>query len=126
SRYGISPKEEVLRNAAPAKLYANAILYDKGATISDNGALILQSGEKTGRSPKDKRIIERPQSKEDIWWGDINIKMDGRTFDINLQRAIDYFNTRTRIYVVDGYAGWDPTHQIKVRVICTRPYHALF
>ena len=58
--------------------------------------------------------------------GDINIPMDAATFRINRQRAIDYFNTRTRIYVVDGFAGWDPTHQIKIRVICTRPYHALF
>lgn len=124
-KYGISPKI-VIRNASPAKLYANAVSYDKGAAISDQGALILQSGSKTGRSPKDKRIIEHPDSKNDIWWGDVNIKMDEHTFDINLQRAIDYFNTRTRIYVVDGYAGWDKTHQIKVRVICTRPYHALF
>jgi phosphoenolpyruvate carboxykinase (ATP) len=124
-KYGISPKK-VIRNASPAKLYANAISYDRGAAISDQGALILQSGSKTGRSPKDKRIIEHPDSQNDIWWGDVNIKMDEHTFDINLQRAIDYFNTRTRIYVVDGYAGWDKSHQIKVRVICTRPYHALF
>lgn len=123
--YGITPKI-VIRNASPAKLYANAVSFDRGAAISDQGALILQSGSKTGRSPKDKRIIEHPDSKDDIWWGDINIKMDEHTFDINLQRAVDYFNTRTRIYVVDGYAGWDKTHQIKVRVICTRPYHALF
>ncbi len=124
-QYGISPKI-VIRNASPAKLYENAISFDKGAAISDQGALILQSGTKTGRSPKDKRIIEHPDSEDNIWWGDINIKMDNHTFDINLQRAIDYFNTRTRIYVVDGYAGWDKKHQIKVRVICTRPYHALF
>ncbi|MFT6203850.1 MAG: phosphoenolpyruvate carboxykinase (ATP) [Spirosomataceae bacterium] len=124
-KYGISPKK-VIRNASPAKLYANAISYDRGAAISDQGALILQSGSKTGRSPKDKRIIEHPDSKDDIWWGDVNIRMDEHTFDINLQRAVDYFNTRTRIYVVDGYAGWDKSHQIKVRVICTRPYHALF
>ncbi len=124
-KYGISPKI-VIRNASPAKLYANALSFDRGAAISDQGALILQSGSKTGRSPKDKRIIEHADSKHDIWWGDVNIKMDEHTFDINLQRAIDYFNTRTRIYVVDGYAGWDKTHQIKVRVICTRPYHALF
>ena len=125
TKYGINPIK-VIRNTSPADLYAKAIKFDKGATISDKGALILQSGSKTGRSPKDKRIIERPESKGDIWWGDINIKMDEHTFDINLQRAIDYFNTRTRIYVVDGYAGWDKDHQIKIRVICTRPYHALF
>jgi phosphoenolpyruvate carboxykinase (ATP) len=124
-KYQIQPKE-IIRNAAPAQLYELAIRYDKDAAISNTGALILQSGAKTGRSPKDKRIIERPESVNDIWWGKVNIKMDENTFNINRQRAIDYFNTRTRIYVMDGFAGWDEKHRIKVRVICTRPYHALF
>ncbi len=122
---GISPKK-LFRNLSTAQLYAQALRYDAGAVISDKGALVLMSGEKTGRSPHDKRIVQNKDSEDDIWWGDINIPMDERTFYINRQRAIDYFNTRTRIYVVDGYAGWDPAHQIKIRVICTRPYHALF
>jgi phosphoenolpyruvate carboxykinase (ATP) len=40
--------------------------------------------------------------------------------------AIDYINHKNRCIVVDGYAGWDPQHQIKVRTFCTRTYHALF
>jgi phosphoenolpyruvate carboxykinase (ATP) len=124
-QYGIKPKE-IIRNASPSALYSLAIKFENEAEITNTGALSLKSGTKTGRSPKDKRIIERPESVDDIWWGKVNIKMDEHTFDINKQRAIDYFNTRTRIYVVDGFAGWDPAYQIKVRVICTRPYHALF
>jgi phosphoenolpyruvate carboxykinase (ATP) len=45
---------------------------------------------------------------------------------INRERAIDYLNTRSRIYVFDGYAGWDPRYRIKVRVVCARAYHCLF
>lgn len=45
---------------------------------------------------------------------------------INRERAVDYLNTRNRIYVVDGFAGWDKKYQIKVRVVCARAYHALF
>ena len=45
---------------------------------------------------------------------------------INRERAIDYLNTRNRIYVVDGYAGWDERYRIRVRVVCARAYHALF
>ena len=41
-------------------------------------------------------------------------------------RAIDYLNTRERLYVIDGYAGWDTTYQLKIRVVCARAYHALF
>ncbi len=115
----------ILRNPSPAKLYEEAIQYDRGV-ITSTGALLSGSGSKTGRSPKDKRIVEDPTSKDDIWWGDVNIPMSDQTFVINRQRALDYLNIRPRIYVVDGYAGWDPKYRLKVRVICARPYHALF
>lgn len=45
---------------------------------------------------------------------------------INRERAIDYLNTRKRIYVVDGFAGWDERYRVRVRVVCARAYHALF
>jgi len=48
------------------------------------------------------------------------------TFEINRERAIDYLNTRENVYVFDGFAGWDPKYRIKVRVIASRAYHALF
>ncbi|HEX4131172.1 MAG TPA: phosphoenolpyruvate carboxykinase (ATP) [Pirellulales bacterium] len=115
----------ILRNATPARLYEEAVQFDRGV-ITSTGALLSMSGSKTGRSPKDKRIVEHPESKADIWWGDVNIPMSEQTFIINRQRALDYLNIRPRIYVVDGYAGWDPQHRLKVRVICARPYHALF
>ncbi|HAA15013.1 MAG TPA: phosphoenolpyruvate carboxykinase (ATP) [Cytophagales bacterium] len=125
SHYGITDRI-IIRNPSPSALYSYAIKYEESAEITNVGALSLKSGEKTGRSPKDKRIIEHESSVNDVWWGDINIKMDDHTFVINKQRAIDYFNTRTRVYVIDGYAGWDPDTQLKIRVICTRAYHALF
>lgn len=116
----------IVRNAMPAQLYHEALAHEVDAAIADSGALMVRSGEKTGRSPKDKRIVEHPDSKDDIWWGSVNIPVDDHTFEINRERAIDYLNTRDKLYVVDGYAGWDPSEQIKVRIICTRPYHALF
>ncbi len=123
--YGIDVTT-IVRNASPARLYEEAILYDEGAAVSSTGAIMLRSGTKTGRSPSDKRIVESSESRDDIWWGDINIKMDLDIFEINLERAIDYLDTCERLYVFDGFAGWDPVYQIKVRIICTRPYHALF
>jgi phosphoenolpyruvate carboxykinase (ATP) len=125
SQYALSA-ENVLRNLSPAELYEEAIRHEKGTSIANSGALIAYSGEKTGRSPKDKRVVRQPDSEKDVWWGPVNIPIDERTFAINRQRAIDYLNTRGRLYVVDAYAGWDPAHRIKVRVICERPYHALF
>lgn len=117
---------DIARNPAPSQLYAEAIRRDKGTSISNTGALIAYSGDKTGRSPKDKRVVRDPGSQADVWWGSVNIDIDASTFAINRERAIDYLNTRNRLYCIDGYAGWDPEYQIKVRVICARPYHALF
>jgi len=65
----------VLRNPAPAKLYEEALKHEKGTAIADNGAMVALSGEKTGRSPQDKRIVEHPDSADDIWWGAVNIKL---------------------------------------------------
>lgn len=65
------------RNAPTALLYEDAI-RNEGAIISATGALINFSGKKTGRSPKDKRIVYEETSKDDIWWGSVNIKMDER------------------------------------------------
>ena len=116
----------IVRNAMPPALYQEAMTYEKDAAIAASGAIMVRSGEKTGRSPNDKRIVEHPDSKDDIWWGSVNIAVDEHTFAINRERAIDYLNTLDRLYVVDGFAGWDRNERIKVRIICTRPYHALF
>ncbi|PQO25086.1 phosphoenolpyruvate carboxykinase (ATP) [Blastopirellula marina] len=118
--------EDVRRNMAPSTLYEEAIRDEEDAAIADSGALIAYSGEKTGRSPKDKRVVEAEQSKDDVWWGPINIPIEDYTYRINLERAKDYLNTRKKLYVIDAFAGWDPKYRLKIRVICSRPYHALF
>ena len=92
-KHGISVKH-VIRNAAPAALYENALKYEKGSAISATGALVALSGEKTGRSPKDKRIIDEPSSTDDIWWGPVNIKLDEHVFNVNRERAIDYLRAQ--------------------------------
>lgn len=122
--WGISVRN-IVRNATPARLYEHAIL-NHDAVIASSGALATRSGDKTGRSPKDKRIVESPETTDDIWWGDINIRMTERSFMINRQRARDYLNTRSQLFVTDGYAGWDPRYRLKIRVICCSAYHALF
>jgi phosphoenolpyruvate carboxykinase (ATP) len=116
----------ILRNSPPSKLYEEALTHERGTAISSTGAMVALSGKKTGRSPSDKRIVHHPQSESDIWWGNVNIKLDEHVFDINRERAVDHLNTQDRLFVVDGYAGWDERYRLKVRVICERAYHALF
>jgi phosphoenolpyruvate carboxykinase (ATP) len=64
---------EIHRNLPVGALYAHAIRYEKDASIADNGALVAYSGVKTGRSPKDKRVVKHPDSEKNVWWGNVNI-----------------------------------------------------
>jgi phosphoenolpyruvate carboxykinase (ATP) len=123
--YGLTVGE-VNHNLPPSVLYEHAIRYENDATIAESGALVAYSGGKTGRSPKDKRVVKHPDSEAEVWWGPVNIPLDAHAFEINRERAHDYLNTRERLYCFDGFAGWDAKYRIKVRVICSRPYHALF
>lgn len=126
---------QIKRNAPVSMLYEDAI-RNEGAIIASSGALINFSGKKTGRSPKDKRIVYEDTSKDDIWWGPVNIKMDERacftpslifpsnfsspdTFEINRERAIDYLNTRDNVYVFDGYAGVCPIQPLPTLPLLT-------
>ena len=77
-------------------------------------------------APPKKRLVQQSPSEEHIWWGPVNIPLSREVFLINRERAVDYLNSLDHLYVVDGYAGADPKHRIKIRVICARPYHALF
>lgn len=123
-KYGITV-ENIIHNAPPAVYYERAVIRSRG-WVTSTGALATYSGAKTGRSPKDKRVCEHPDSAADIWWGDVNIKLPHQFFPTIRQRAIDFLNTRDYLYVVDTFAGWDPKYRIKVRVICSLAYHAMF
>jgi phosphoenolpyruvate carboxykinase (ATP) len=118
--------ENVLRNAPPARLYEEALEYEEGTAIASTGALISYSGEKTGRTPSDKRVVEHAESTDEVWWGDINIPLKPKVFKINRRRALDFLNSRERLYVIDAFAGWDPDYELKVRIVTSRAYHALF
>jgi phosphoenolpyruvate carboxykinase (ATP) len=125
SVYGLGTAT-VYRNLPPSTLYEHAIRYDRDATIAKNGALVAYSGAKTGRSPKDKRIVRNTASERDVWWGPTNTPLSLQSYGAVRQRGIDYLNICPRLYCFDGFAGWDPKYRIKVRLICSRPYHALF
>jgi phosphoenolpyruvate carboxykinase (ATP) len=116
---------QVFRNPPVAVYYEHGVAFDHDV-IASSGALAANSGERTGRSPRDKRIVEHPTSAGDVWWGDVNIKLPDKSFVALREQAKAFLGIRQRVYVVDGFAGWDPRRRIKVRVICARPYHALF
>mmetsp|Transcript_26807 Transcript_26807/g.48316 ORF Transcript_26807/g.48316 Transcript_26807/m.48316 type:complete len:552 (+) Transcript_26807:430-2085(+) len=123
---------KIFRNLAVPEYYersmevAPANVRTERSIISSTGVLCAYSSSSTGRSPKDKRIVKEPSTEHDIWWGSVNMPLSQHSWEINHQRAVDYLNNRPRLYVVDGYAGWDPKYRIKVRVVAARAYHGLF
>jgi len=117
---------EIFYNSPAGVLYEQALKYEKGTEITSAGALSVKSGKKTGRSPLDKRVVEEASSVDDIWWGKVNIKLPLKSFLTNRERAVDYLNQQERLYVVDGWGGWDHDYRVPVRVITSRAYHALF
>ncbi|CDP21488.1 unnamed protein product [Coffea canephora] len=82
----------ILYNLSPAELYEQAIKYEKGSFITSSGALATLSGAKTGRSPRDKRVVKDETTEDELWWGkgSPNIEMDEHTFLVNRERAVDY------------------------------------
>lgn len=132
SHFGIRNRN-IARNLSVAELYEIAATHIQPAdhdtrptVIGSTGAMCAYSGRKTGRTPKEKRIVKDHTTDKEIWWGDVNIPLEPESFKFLEERAIAYLNSRPRLYIVDGFAGWDPLYRIKVRVICTRAYHALF
>ena len=117
--------EGLLRNTATARLYEEAILFDNG-TITSTGGLSSRSGKKTGRSPTDKRIVKQDSIENDVWWGDVNIPMSADSYEKVRSQAVNYLDKCKHFYVLDAFAGWDPKCRLKIRVICSRAYHALF
>lgn len=122
---GLTP-ERVYRNISVGQLYEHALAHEDGSVVASSGALIAMSGKKTGRSPLDKRVVEEESSSADVWWGAVNKKLTPGSFMTNRERAIDYLSQRERLYVIDAFAGADLENRIKVRVVTSRAYHALF
>jgi phosphoenolpyruvate carboxykinase (ATP) len=118
--------DEIFYQTAPSILYQEATQNEKGSRIVSSGALAVLSGKKTGRSPLDKRVVDEPGHTEHVWWGPVNVKLSDHSFMTNRERAVDYLNTQEKLYVVDGFGGWDHECRLPVRVITSRPYHALF
>ena len=117
----------IKRNPPVEELYADALSRGEAdAMTAANGALVAFSGAKTGRCPNDKHVVRDPATEEDIWWGSVNVPLERDVFRRNRARARAFLNAQDQLYVIDGFAGWDPEHRLSVRIICNRPYHALF
>lgn len=93
--------------------------------LTDTGALAVDTGEFTGRSPKDKFIVLDEKTKDTIWWGDVNFKFDSARFEALSKKVANYLSGK-EIYVRDSYACADKNYRISIRVVTEYPWSNLF
>ena len=123
-RHGITAAGEVFWNLPPAELYEHAISAGEGK-LAENGALFCSTGVHTGRSPRDKFLVEEPSTQEHIAWGKVNRPISEAHFDNLYRRVMDHYRDRN-LYVRDMFAGADPGTRLPIRVVTETAWHSLF
>jgi phosphoenolpyruvate carboxykinase (ATP) len=112
-----------LNPSAPALV---ELLVARGeGNLVQSGAVVVSTGERTGRSPKDRFFVERKPSRDRIAWGEINQAFPVEAYDALWERVRSHLSTRD-LFVIDGYIGADPQHNIRLRVVCELAWQALF
>ncbi|MGH2748578.1 MAG: phosphoenolpyruvate carboxykinase (ATP) [Actinomycetota bacterium] len=121
---GIERPENIYRNLSAPELIERAVARNE-ATLALSGALVASTGERTGRSPKDRFFVSHGQSKDRIDWGQVNRPVEPEVFDALFDRVRKHLQGR-ELFVVDGFIGADPDHSIRLRVVSELAWHALF
>jgi len=121
---GVRAGQRVLRNLPSTVLMQHAIRRGEG-TLSTDGALIVHTGTHTGRSVEDKFIVDESETTADVWWGRINQKLTPEKF-ATLKGRVQAYLQGQELFVQDLYAGADPARQVRVRLVTTGAWQALF
>lgn len=109
---------------SPMELIDEALLNKEGV-LASSGALAVDTGKFTGRSPKDRFIVCDDITEDTVWWGDVNIKISPEKFDQLFDKITDYLRTK-KIYVRDASACADRDYAISIRVVSETAYQNLF
>ena len=123
-KLGIINTSAVYRNLAPAALTEHALRRGEG-TLSNTGALVVKTGKYTGRSAKDKFIVDSAGVHDEIAWGSVNKPVSQEGFDAIYAKVIAYLQNK-EVFIFDGFAGADPKYMKGFRVICELASEALF
>jgi len=124
SKIGLGNVGDAYWNLEPAELVEHAIVNGQ-AVLADSGALAIDTGEFTGRSPKDKFCVKDATTEGTVWWGDVNFPFSPEKFDLLQDKMAAYLMGRD-VYVKDAFACADPTYKLNIRVIAEYPASAMF
>jgi phosphoenolpyruvate carboxykinase (ATP) len=123
--------EHIIQNAAKAhinltvdQLVAKALERGEGK-LTDMGALAADTGEFTGRSPKDKFTVCDAKTENSVWWGDINFKFTPENFDKLFNKVVEHYKGK-ELFVRDAYACANPKYRLNIKVVNETAYQNLF
>ena len=121
---GVRSAIRTWHNLSPAELYEHALRNGEAALVA-SGALTAETGQHTGRSPKDKFLVREPSSEQKIWWKGGNRPIERESFDALLALMVEHLQGH-QAYVQDVFACADPQHRLRVRVVTELAWHSLF
>jgi phosphoenolpyruvate carboxykinase (ATP) len=121
---GLTNLGNVFWNLSPAELVEDTIISGQGV-LTDTGAVAIETGEFTGRSPKDRFVVFDEKTENSVWWGDVNIKFSEEKFDALYNRMKAYL-TEKDMYVRDAYACADDAHRLNIRVVTEFAWSNMF
>ena len=127
NKIGLSEDLNYLRNLSMEKLIEEGLINGE-TKMSMNGAVMVDTGIYTGRSPNDKYFVEESYSKDDLWWGPVNRPVNKDIFQILLSKVQDFYNSDSdaKTYVFDGYGGDDPKFRLPIRIVARKAWQAHF
>jgi phosphoenolpyruvate carboxykinase (ATP) len=111
-------------NLASSRLYEEAV-RNQEALLAADGPLVVHTGQYTGRSPKDKFVVEEPSSRDKVWWGSVNQALSEDKFNGLRDRMLELVRDR-KLYVQDVFVGADPEYRLSVRVYTETAWANLF
>ncbi|MDX2197110.1 MAG: phosphoenolpyruvate carboxykinase (ATP) [Cytophagales bacterium] len=120
----IKHAKNIYWNLTPAELTEHALANHEG-TLTDTGALMVDTGEFTGRAPEDKFWVKDPKTEKTLWWGDVNHGIDVSVFE-KISEKMAAYTQSINLYIRDVYACAHPDYKIKIRVITETAFHNLF
>ncbi len=115
----------IQKNLCSPALIEAALRRNEGR-LASNGALVVNTGQYTGRCPNDKFLEDTPEIHDKIWWGKVNRPMTSAQFDELEKLAVEHTNAQDEVFVFEGFVGADPSHRLRVTTICDQAWHALF
>jgi phosphoenolpyruvate carboxykinase (ATP) len=117
-------QKSIHRNLSTPKLVETAVERGEGM-LSSRGALVSETGKRTGRSPKDKFTVKDAITENNVAWGSVNLPFAADKFDALYQRLLEYLSDK-EVYVQDLFCGADPQYQLPMQVINEYAWHNLF